>query len=60
MTKAKMMNALIKKKIDSLIEPNNQIRQANFEGFLEAAKIILTNEQIEISFKEAKRFLTNN
>ena len=55
-----MMNALIKKKIDSLIETNNQIKQANFEGFLEAAKIILTNEQIEISFKEAKRFLTNN
>jgi hypothetical protein len=55
MPKAKLMNELIKHRTELFNDPKNEDYKIFFMGFLQASEIILSKEQLDITFNEAKK-----
>ncbi len=55
MSKAKLMNELIKHRTELFNDPKNEDYKIFFMGFLQASEIILSKEQLDITFNEAKK-----
>lgn len=55
MSRAKLMNELIKRYMEFVKNTDNKEVNCNFVGFLDACKVILTEEQIMSAMNEASR-----